>query len=204
MEQREALWHGGGSPFAVGAKQFGMWLFVASDALTFATLLIVYTYSRLANSNWPAPFPLSPSILQASLMTLALLTSSLTMALAVQRMKAGDRSGTVRMIAATMALGVAFIAIHTAEWMHLIRVERVTLTSNPWNQPLFGATFFGLTGLHMAHVTGGILYLAVIAVGVGRDRFRAEDVETSGLYWHFVDLVWMFIFPMVYLMSVKL
>ena len=69
--------------------------------------------------------------------------------------------------------------------------------------PLFGGTFFGLTGLHMTHVLCGLIYLAIIGVGVGRGKFKAEDVEVSGLYWHFVDLVWMFIFPLVYLMSTR-
>jgi len=69
--------------------------------------------------------------------------------------------------------------------------------------PLFGAAFFGITGLHMLHVTIGVVYLGIIAAGVGRGRFSREDVEVSGLYWHFVDLVWMFVFPAIYLMSVK-
>jgi cytochrome c oxidase subunit 3 len=79
--------------------------------------------------------------------------------------------------------------------------EGVTPFDNPWGVPLFGATFFTLTGLHMTHVTLGVIYLGVIAWGFGGGRFNAEDVEVSGLYWHFVDLVWMFIFPLVYLMS---
>jgi len=69
--------------------------------------------------------------------------------------------------------------------------------------PLFGGTFFGLTGLHMLHVTIGVAYLAIIAWGFGKGSTTAEHVEVSGLYWHFVDLVWMFIFPMVYLLSVN-
>jgi cytochrome c oxidase subunit 3 len=83
-------------------------------------------------------------------------------------------------------------------------VDHVTPWSNPWGVPLFGGTFFGLTGLHMLHVTIGVAYLAVVAWGFGNGRFKPEDVEVSGLYWHFVDLVWMFIFPLVYLMSVNL
>ena len=68
---------------------------------------------------------------------------------------------------------------------------------------MFGATFFGLTGLHMTHVTVGVVYLGIVALGTSRSKFTDEDVEVSGLYWHFVDLVWMFIFPLVYLMSAK-
>jgi hypothetical protein len=97
--------------------------------------------------------------------------------------------------------GVAFIVLHAREWLHLIG-EGVRPWSNPWGAPQFGAAFFGLTGLHMFHVFSGVIYLGVIAFGVGRGRRTHEDVEICGLYWHFVDLVWMFIFPLIYLMSV--
>jgi cytochrome c oxidase subunit 3 len=75
--------------------------------------------------------------------------------------------------------------------------------SNEWGVPLFGATFFSLTGLHMLHVTTGIIYLGCVAFNVFRNRSSHDDVEISGLYWHFVDLVWMFIFPLVYLLSIQ-
>ncbi len=203
MNHRAAAWQGGGSPFGIGAKPLGMWLFVVSDALTFSALLICYTYLRLSNPNWPAPFGME-SILQATAMTAVLLTSSLTMALAVGAIKRGRRSATIGMLACTMALGLAFIVLHAFEWRRLVLVEKVSLSSNPWDQPLFGATFFGLTGLHMAHVSVGVVYLGIVAAAVARGKLDTEDVETSGLYWHFVDLIWMFIFPLVYLMSVRM
>lgn len=199
-----ATWQGGASPFTIGAKPLGMWLFIVSDALTFSAFLIVYTYCRLSNPGWPAPFHLSSSIVQATLMTFVLLTSSFTMALGVHSIRSHDRPRAVRMLLSTIGLGLAFIGLHLNEWFHLMRVEHVTLASNPFGVPLFGATFFGLTGLHMAHVTAGVIYLAILAIGVARGKFSAADVETGGLYWHFVDLVWMFIFPLVYLMSVKI
>ena len=99
--------------------------------------------------------------------------------------------------------GTAFVVLHVNEWMDLIRHEHVTPFANPWGVPLFGGTFFTLTGLHMTHVISGVIYLGVITAAVGRGKFKAEHVEVSGLYWHFVDLVWMFIFPLVYLMSAK-
>lgn len=178
-------------------KKLGMWLFLVSDALTFTTLFVAYTYVRMASPVWPAPFDFSPGILFSSLMTVVLLTSSLTMVLAVK-----DRERRVRWILATMLCGATFIGLHLMEWRHLI-AEGVTLSSNPWGVPLFGAAFFGLTGLHMAHVASGVIYLGVIANGAARGRFSEEDVEVSGLYWHFVDLVWMFLFPLVYLTAVK-
>jgi cytochrome c oxidase subunit 3 len=198
------MWEGGRSPFATNSKKFGMWLFIISDALTFTALLFAYTYSRVANPNWPTPFHFNPSIIFSSIMTMCLLSSSLTMVMAVHAMNHGNRKATGGWILATMAFGAAFVGLHLTEWMNLINHEHVTASSNPWGVPLFGATFFGLTGLHMTHVVIGLIYLAIVCQAVLRGKFKAEDVEVSGLYWHFVDLVWMFIFPLVYLMSAKI
>jgi cytochrome c oxidase subunit III len=197
-------WAGGKSPYATNSKKFGMWLFLISDSLTFSALLFAYTYSRVANPDWPKPFQFSPSVIFASIMTFCLLTSSLTMVMAVHAMNHGNRKATVWWILATMAGGIAFVVLHLTEWLRLINDEHVTPFSNPWGVPLFGGTFFGLTGLHMTHVIIGVIYLAIICQAVGRGKFKFEDVEVSGLYWHFVDLVWMFIFPLVYLMSARI
>lgn len=199
-----SVWQGGGSPYAVNSKKFGMWLFIISDALTFSALLIAYTYLRIATPNWPMPFHFSPSIIFSSIMTFCLLSSSLTMVMAVHAMEHGNRKATVGWILATMGGGAAFVILHITEWLNLMRHEHVTPFENPWGVPLFGGTFFTLTGLHMTHVIIGVLYLGIIAFAVARGKFRHEDVEVSGLYWHFVDLVWMFIFPLVYLMSAKI
>jgi len=198
-----SLWDGGRSPYATNSKKFGMWLFIISDSLTFSALLFAYTYSRVSNPNWPTPFHFSPSIIFSSIMTFCLLSSSLTMVMAVHAMNHGNRKATVGWILATIVGGLAFVILHATEWHTLIVEEHVTIASNPFGSPLFGATFFGLTGLHMTHVIIGVIYLSIIAVAVSRGKFKAEDVEVSGLYWHFVDLVWMFIFPLVYLLSAK-
>jgi len=200
----ESVWQGGGSPYAVGSKKFGMWLFIISDALTFSALLMTYTYCRLSTPNWPTPFHFSPSIIFSSVMTFCLLSSSLTMVMAVHSMNHGNRKATVAWILATIGGGLAFVGLHLTEWLNLINNEHVTPFSNEWGVPLFGGTFFALTGLHMTHVIIGVIYLGIIAFAVGRGKFKYEDVEVSGLYWHFVDLVWMFIFPLVYLMSAKI
>ena len=199
---QESAWGGGVRPYAVGSKKLGMWLFIVSDAITFSALLIAYSYVRVASEAWPKPFPPS-SIANATVMTVVLLASSLTMVMAVRAAKMENRRGTVGWLLATMLGGVTFDVLHLREWLGLIE-EGVRLFKNPWGTPLFGASFFGLTGLHMTHVTIGVVYLGVIAFGTGRKKFTSEDVEVSGLYWHFVDLVWMFIFPLVYLMSAKM
>lgn len=196
-------WSGGVAPYAIGSKKLGMWLFLVSDSLTFSALLVAYAYVRIASPDWPMPFPFNPAVIYATLMTACLLSSSLTMVMAVAAAHRGQRGRTVQWLLATMFFGGAFIALHLREWMHLID-EGVRPFSNPWGAPLFGGTFFGLTGMHMLHVTIGIIYLGIIALGFGTRKFSSEDVEVSGLYWHFVDLVWMFIFPLIYLLSVKM
>ena len=195
-------WYGGGSPIAVNSKKLGMWLFIISDTLTFSALIIAYAYVRLFTPDWPRPFEIWPAIAKSSLMTLILLSSSLTMVLAVAAAHRGQVKKAVQLLIATMVCGLAFVAIHATEWVTLIH-EGVTPWTNPWNPsvPLFGGAFFGLTGLHMLHVTIGVVYLAVICWGFNKGKWNADHVEVSGLYWHFVDLVWMFVVPLVYLMN---
>jgi len=168
-------WGGGGFPYGVGHKKLGMWLFILSDSLTFSALLIGYSYVRLASDKWPTPFHLWPSIAMATVMTFVLLSSSLTMVLAVAASQRGDRSKAARYIFYTMIGGIAFIVLHTNEWLSLIH-EGVRLWENPWGVPLFGGTFFTLTGLHMFHVASGVVYLGVIAIGLGRGKYNHEDV----------------------------
>jgi len=196
-------WSGGKSPYAIGSKKLGMWLFIVSDVMTFTALLMAYSYSRVSNPDWPAHvFPIFPAVIFSTTMTVVLLASSLTMVMAVAAAHRKDRGAAVKWLLATMLGGIIFCVLHIMEWLHLIE-EGVRPFSNPWGSPLFGASFFGITGLHMTHVACGVIYLGIIAFGYGTSKFKDEDVEVSGLYWHFVDLVWMFVFPMIYLMSVK-
>ena len=198
-----SVWSGGVRPFGVNSKKLGMWLFIVSDTLTFSALLLAYSYVRLANPDWPRPFEIYPAIMKSTLMTIILLASSLTMVLGVAAAHRNDRAKTKRWLLFTAAGGILFVILHTTEWINLIH-EGYTPMSTPQGVPLFGAAFFGITGLHMLHVTIGVLYLLFIAFGYGNNKLTSDDVEVSGLYWHFVDLVWMFVFPMIYLMSVKL
>jgi len=199
-EAQATSWSGWANPLGVGRKKLGMWLFLISDALTFATLLVCYAYFRVAN-DWPRPFEFSPGIVFSTVMTLVLLSSSLTMVFGVAAGHAGDRKAAAKWMWLTALGGAVFVGLHLTEWNHLIH-EGVTPFANPWGTPLFGAAFFLITGLHMTHVVIGVGYLAVLASGFGAEKFDAEDVEVCGLYWHFVDLVWMFVFPLLYLLSV--
>jgi cytochrome c oxidase subunit 3 len=199
----KSAWGGGVRPFATGSKKLGMWLFIISDAITFSALLMAYSYVRVASVAWPTPFEFYPAIIKATVMTFILLTSSVTMVMAVRAAKVGSRASVVKWLLATMAGGLAFVAIHATEWVGLI-AEGVRLFKNPWGEPLFGAAFFTLTGLHMTHVFVGVCYLGVVAALVKMGKLTSEDIEVSGLYWHFVDLIWMFIFPLVYILNVKM
>jgi len=198
----QEIWQGGESPYAIPSKKLGMWLFIVSDSITFGAVLFCYAYLRLASPDWPTPFRLA-SIENASIMTFVLLSSSVTMVAAVEAAKAGRIAASVRWLGATMLGGVLFDILHIREWLGLIH-EGLRLGQNPWGSGLFGAAFFTLTGLHMTHVTIGVIYLCIVAIGFRRGKFTSDDVEISGLYWHFVDLVWMFIFPLVYLLSARI
>jgi cytochrome c oxidase subunit III len=244
--------------FGAYSKKVGMWLFLASDSLTFGALLFAFSYNRISTPGWPTPFG-KDSIANATVMTACLLSSSLTMVLAVFASQRRDRAWTRNWLLATMVFGTAFIVLHGMEWSKLIS-EGLTLPGfpKPAGQagefaavsaavPQFPATFFGLTAMHMLHVTIGVIYLGVVAfrkwflpvlgviwiagyflipsdnvfhygihaLGLGLlvsavilflkpKDYDAHDVEVAGLYWHFVDLVWMFIFPLVYLMSTRI
>ena len=191
------------SPYGIPSKKLGMWLFIIADASTFGAMLFAYGYLRVANPNWTRPFALWPTIANGILMTVVLLTSSLTMVAAVLAAQGGRKTASLRWMGATMLLGVVFAALHLREWLALIG-EGWRLFRNPLGGPvLFGATFFGITGLHLLHVVTGVVVIGVIALGFRRARFDAGHVETTALYWHFVDLVWMFVFPLVYLMNVR-
>jgi cytochrome c oxidase subunit 3 len=189
-------------PFAIPSKKLVMWLFIISDAVTFGAMLYGYGYLRNASSNWPSPFKFSPSIINVMIMTFVLITSSLTMLIGVRKAQAGDKSGSIKWTFITVFLGIVFAGLHLNEWRGMI-AEGVTLAKNPWGSPQFGAVFFSITGLHLTHVIGGVIALTVVALGYKRGRYKAEDMEIWGLYWHFVDLVWMFVVPLVYLLNVE-
>ena len=100
----------------------------------------------------------------------------------------------------TALLGLVFAVLHIREWLDLID-KGVTIFHNPFGTPLFGSAFFSITGLHLLHVTGGVVALIAVAIRYKGGRYNADDIEVTGLYWHFVDLVWMFVVPLMYLLN---
>jgi len=180
-----------------------MWLFIIADAATFGAILFAYGYVRVGSADWSRPFTFVPTIRNGIVMTFVLLTSSLTMLRAVRAAMAGRVGMAVRWLGATILLGAAFAGLHLREWFAMI-AEGWSLTRNPLGgSPLFGAAFFGITGLHLLHVIAGVVAISVVTILFRRGRLDASYIETTGLYWHFVDLVWMFVFPLVYLMNVR-
>jgi len=184
------------SPYAIPSRKLTMWLFIISDAVTFGAFLFAYGYLRVATPTWTRPFE-TGSVINVVIMTFVLITSSLTMLGAVDASKAGDKPKAMRFLYSTMALGAIFAALHIREWFQLFG-KGITISSG-----LFGQTFFLITGLHLLHVISGIIAMLVIAAGYSRDRLTPSHVETTGLYWHFVDLVWMFVVPLVYLTNIS-
>jgi len=178
-----------------------MWLFIISDAMTFAAVLVAYGFLRNATPDWPTPFKFSPSILNVIVMTFILISSSLTMLIAVRAAQAGDKAKAFTWMLITALGGAIFALLHIREWLGMIG-EGVRLFQNPWGSGLFGAAFFSVTGLHLLHVTAGVVALVVVGLRYKGGRYNADDIEITGLYWHFVDIVWMFVVPLVYLLSI--
>ena len=187
--------------FAIPHKKLVMWLFIISDAVTFGAILFAYGYLRNASSDWPHPFEKS-SVINAYVMTFILVTSSLTMLIAIRAAKVGNKSKAITWSFITVVGGLIFALLHVKEWLGLIGAG-LRMFSNPWGSSLFGAAFFSITGLHLTHVVGGCIAITVVTLGYKRGRYDDYDLEIWGLYWHFVDLVWMFVVPFVYLLNVK-
>ncbi len=188
-----------------------MWIFLVSDTFIFSCFLTSYMTMRSSTTiQWPntsevfslVVFGTSVPLLLIAIMTFILITSSGTMALAVNYGYRRDRFKTMVLMLATAALGASFVGMQAFEWTKLI-LEGVRPWGNEWGAPQFGASFFMITGFHGLHVSIGVIYLTTIAIKVMRGDYEANDnyvvVEIAGLYWHFVDLVWVFIFAFFYL-----
>ena len=187
-----------------------MWIFLLSDTFIFSIFLTAYMNVRISTTDaWPNTsevFALEiagthlPLILIA-IMTFVLISSSGTMALAVNYAYRQKKSKAVKLMIATAILGASFVGMQAFEWSKLI-MEGVRPWSNPMGAEQFGASFFMITGFHGLHVSAGVIYLTVVAVKIMRghyDKTNLQIVEITGLYWHFVDLVWVFIFALFYL-----
>jgi heme/copper-type cytochrome/quinol oxidase subunit 3 len=202
-----ALMSSGHAPVAAGHESrggisnpiLGMLLFITSEVMFFAGLFGAYFATRAAHRPWPPDEfvgvlnPLS-LILVA---TVILVASSVTCQLGLNAIKRGDRTGFIRNIGVTFALGVIFLVMQVYDYTLLFH-EGLTMNAGP-----FGTTYFTLTGFHGAHVFGGVIMLGVILYRGMAGQFSArhhDAVEAASLYWHFVDVVWIILFSLLYLL----
>ena len=191
-------WDGGVCPFDAGWRKVMMWWFIVTDGLLFAGFLASYGYARLLAGKWPDQSAVF-SLRYIAAMTFVLISSSATMASAVQAARDGRSAVAIRYIVLTALGGFVFLGMQAFEWRHLIE-EGARLTANPWGDAAFGAYFFLLTGFHGTHVLTGVIVLITTGTRAAMDRSTPDGVEMAGLYWHFVDLVWVFIFTLFYLL----
>ncbi|MDE0036032.1 MAG: heme-copper oxidase subunit III family protein [Gammaproteobacteria bacterium] len=187
-----------------------MWIFLLSDTFIFGIFLTSYMTVRATTAEaWPNPsevfsltlFGTTVPLLLIAIMTFDLITSSGTMALAVNYGYRRDKKKAVIFMLATAFFGAVFVGMQAFEWYKLIS-EGVRPWGNPWGAAQFGSCFFMITGFHGLHVSAGVVYLSIISYRVWRGKYdntNFEIVEITGLYWHFVDLVWVFIFAFFYL-----
>jgi cytochrome c oxidase subunit 3 len=188
---------GGKSPFGTSWSKFMMWIFIISDALTFAGFLIAYGFVRQVAPAWPEQMMVFSPLL-ITFMTFILISSSAVMAMAVSAARAGNPKEAVKFLGLTILGGSIFLGCQAYEWHHFIS-EGATLTQNPWGVPQFAASFFVITGFHGFHVFSGLVILSIVALRAAMGKYSGEGVENAGLYWHFVDVVWVFVFAFYYL-----
>ncbi|ALS97629.1 heme-copper oxidase subunit III family protein [Lacimicrobium alkaliphilum] len=203
-------WSADKEAFEVPWGKAMMWIFLLSDTFVFGCFLIGYMAVRIAAVDpWPPAtdvFALTiagqsiPLVLIA-IMTFILITSSGTMAMAVNYGYRKNRHKAAWLMLLTALLGLTFVGMQAFEWTKLIE-DGVRPWENPWGAAQFGAVFFMVTGFHGLHVSIGVIYLTIVAIKVLRGHYEKkgyEIIEITGLYWHFVDLVWVFIFAFFYL-----
>jgi heme/copper-type cytochrome/quinol oxidase subunit 3 len=176
--------------------KLGMWVFLAGDAMTFGAAIAAYGALRIGNPNWPSPAAYL-GITTTAIMTFILICSSVTMVEALSGIQHGNMSKYKNFMALTVLGGVLFLGMQAFEWHHLLGEKGMSI-----KRDLFDATFFILTGFHGCHVFGGVVYNSVLFIRGATGKLtpaKSGLVEIAGLYWHFVDLVWILIFTFIYL-----
>jgi len=179
------------TPTGVPTGRVGMWWFLASEVAIFGGLITIYSLLRFRHPEWAADSAHTINAAGAT-NTMVLLTSSLTAVLAHQAVKEGMLSRAVKLIAATVGFGLVFMAIKVFEYTSEVQHGFTPVAG------LFWSFYYLMTGLHALHVLGGMIAFIVVAMGVARGR-NTQRVEYAGMYWHLVDIIWIFLFPLLYL-----
>lgn len=184
--------------------KIGMWLFLGTDGLSFSGFLIAYAVLRAsAGGNWPDPVKALGGVELSGFMTFLLICSSVSMVLSIDACKHKDRKGMLNWLLVTILGGASFLAIQVYEYYHLSHAMGMTFSTYAHGNNLFASTFFAITGFHGLHVLSGVIYLITMYVLAYRGDFDNGDynmLEIAGLFWHFVDLVWILVFTFVYLL----
>ncbi len=189
------------------ADTLGMWVFLGTEVLFFGGLIAAYVLYRGVYSFGFAQGSLTLDIVSGTIMTLVLLGSSLTMALAVHAAQHGRRRMLAAMLILTIILGLGFLGIKGNEYYHKWEDHHIPGPGFVWSGPeaqtvqLFIYFYFAMTGLHALHMIIGVGIMAVLLALTYLGRVKNHTVEISGLYWHFVDIVWIFLFPLLYLVD---
>jgi heme/copper-type cytochrome/quinol oxidase subunit 3 len=181
----------------IPSGKLGMWIFLASEVMLFGSFISAYVILRTGSNLFVIPGREMLGVPLATLNTFVLISSSVTMVLALDAAQRGNQKGLVRNLIITLILAASFLAIKSYEYPHKWH-EGITLSSG-----LFGSFYYTLTGLHMLHILGGMGFIGYILYYARRGRWTQdhhERVEYAGLYWHFVDLVWVILFPIFYLL----
>jgi heme/copper-type cytochrome/quinol oxidase subunit 3 len=181
----------------LSSRKLLMWTFLGSDVMFFGAFIATYLVYRGKSLNGPYPSEIL-NIPITSVSTFVLLMSSLAMVLGLHYVKSGEKNKATLWILVVVVLGAVFMGFQFVEFREFAHLGLTPRTN------IFGTTFFILTGIHGAHVTIGVLWMAFLAYGSHKGSLRADnaqDLEIAGLYWHFVDIVWIVIFTVIYLIS---
>ena len=181
----------------LSSLKVGFWTFIGSECLFFATLISTYLVYKGRSVVGPYPEEIL-DIPLTTISTFVLLMSSLAMVLALDGVQRGSKKLALIWLGAVILLGTTFLGFQVYEFNHFVH-EGLTLSTN-----VFGSSFFVLTGFHGAHVTGGVIWMITLWIMAARGKLSSADslkVEIAGLYWHFVDIVWIVIFTLVYLIQ---
>ena len=191
----------------IGSK-LGMWLFILSEFLLFGGMFILYSVYRYKS---PADFHRASrelEVILGTLNTVILLTSSLSVATSITAIRKGDRKLSMILLMVTVVLGLLFLVNKGFEWGtkidHGIYPNSPTLLSRPKGEILFFGLYYVMTGLHGLHVLAGVCILSLMLILVAKEKINRTHfvpLENSGLYWHLVDIIWIFLFPLFYLIT---
>lgn len=182
--------------------KIGMWTFLATDGMSFSGFLLAYAVLRMRSDSWPNPIEALGGVHLSGIMTFILICSSVSMVMSIDCCKRKDRQGMLNWLLATILGGAVFLGIQVYEYLHLVNDMGMTFSTYAHGDDLFSATFFAITGFHGLHVLSGVIYLCWM-YSLGQkgefDNGNYNKLEIAGLFWHFVDLVWILVFTFVYL-----